>query len=335
MKRQASYILPIIIFLGLSALAFLLRGVGNSYLIAISWILSLISLLWWGNLLIARKLDELYPWSEFVSKRFFLQISISTLYSVVCTNLSYYVFKTFLIGLPPDPHQFLLLNVYGLLFSVPVACLIFGVYFFMQWKKTYVYTEELKGASLRSEFESLKSHLDPHFLFNSLNILYALIERDQQAALTYLEHFTDVYRYVLRHKQTSLVPLKTELGFIESYGYMLEARFKDQLSVEIEVPGSAMNKQIPPLSIQQLMENAIKHNKASEKYPLTVRITYETGDRLRVVNNLQPFQTPPSSNGTGLENIRKRYEFLSDDVPSVEKNETHFSVNLPLIATGI
>lgn len=303
------------------------------YFVALFWIVCVTVLLWLGNNYIARWLNRYYPWSEHSSRRFFVHLFLSSVYSLACVNLTYYAFKLHLLGLAPDLEQMLVLNVYGLLLIIPTGSLHFGIYFMRRWKESFLYSQKLEHENLRSQYESLKSHLDPHFLFNSLNILSSLIDRNREEAQVFLEHFTDVYRYVLRTKNTELVSLHTELEFISSYLFMLEKRFDRQLLVEIQVPEHhRQGRYLPPLSLQLLVENAVKHNKASENQPLLIQIYVEPDGFLTVRNNLQAKEPEGYSARSGLQNISRRYRYVSEKALEVLENGTHFTVRLPLLA---
>ena len=308
------------------------------YLVAVMWIITVIVLLWVGNNFIYKYLGRKFPWEGQTTRRFFLQLLLSTLYSLICVNGTYYIFKAETTARPPDFEQIIVLNVYGLLFIVPVLSLNFGIYFMMQWKKAFTQSEKLREESLRSQLESLRMHLDPHFLFNNLNVLSALIQKNQEDAQVFLDKFADVYRYVLQHKNEELVPLETELTFIEAYVFLLKRRFENQLQVNIAIADLPDYYYIPPLSLQLLVENAIKHNKISESNPLVISISLEEGKWLVVQNT---YQAKSQENGgtlkpatmakTGLDNIRKRYEYLSDQTIAVSQTNGYFKVKLPLL----
>lgn len=305
----------------------------QNYIVAFLWILTVIVLLWFGNRFIFRFLDRRISWFKYAAKRFFLQLILSCIYSLACINLSYYLFKITSTVTPPDLAQILVLNIYGLLFIIPVLSVNFGIYFMMQWKKEHLQSDQLKQESLNSQLEALRMHIDPHFLFNNLNVLSALIEKNSRDAQLFLERFADVYRYVLQYKREELVPLNTEIAFIKSYVFLLKKRFEEKCVVEIAIPDDLPDTLcIPPLSLQMLVENAIKHNKIAEQSPLVIRVFIEDGKTLVVQNNYQPKQQAESTlANTGLENIRKRYRYLSDHTISVMQDEHLFIVKLPLL----
>lgn len=322
--------LSILISVLLLACAGILGGV--AYLAAMLWILVVLALLWFGNRYLYYRLKRIYPWYRQPLRRFFIQLLVSGLYSLVCVNASYYFLKTLLMGMPPEPEQMLVLNLYGLLFIIPVISFHFGIYFMVRWKKTFIQSEKLREENLRTRLESLKTHIDPHFLFNNLNTLSSLIDKDSREAQRFLDKFSDVYRYVLQHRDEELVSLETELDFIQSYTFLFRQRLNKQLLISIIVPPQAGSRFLPPLSVQMLVENAIKHNKATTSKPLSISIFPEEKDWLVVRNTFQP--KPPEPSGlpnVGLENIRKRFAYFSKRRVIVEQDEDHFTVKLPLM----
>ncbi|WP_242689066.1 sensor histidine kinase [Pedobacter sp. SYSU D00535] len=303
------------------------------YLAAFLWIVSVIILLWYGNRTIFELLDSRFPWSKHTSKRFLLQLFCSSVFSLFCINSTYYLFRGLLTEGLPTPGQLVVLNVYGLLFIIPVLSIIFGIFFMNQWKKAHLLSDRLREENLRTQLESLRMQLDPHFLFNNLNVLSSLIDSDRKTAQEFLDKFAEVYRYVLQYKKEELVPLNTEIDFIESYVFLLKKRFESQLRVEIAVsPGLSDRICIPPLSLQLLIENAIKHNAISSEKPLLIRVFLEEDKWLIVENSLQLKNSEGSfASGTGLDSIRKRYEYLSESPIEVSQDERRFVVRLPLL----
>jgi hypothetical protein len=311
-------------------MALLLEGL--EYLAALLWIVGVLALLWTGNRYLHTRLNRVYPWTRQPLRRFFVQLLGSGLYSLACVNASYYFLKTLLVGLPPDPEQVLVLNLYGLLFLLPVISLNFGLYFMARWKEAFMQSEQLRAENLRTRLESLKSHLDPHFLFNSLNVLSSLIDKDPREAQQFLDNFADVYRYVLQHRNEELVELETELTFIQAYTFLFQRRLNKQLQISVDLPASGKSYYLPPLSVQMLVENAIKHNKATESSPLAIDIVLEAEGWLVVRNTFQPKIMEPSAlPKVGLENIQKRFAYFSERSVLINQHGPFFTVKLPLL----
>jgi len=303
------------------------------YIVAMAWIITVILLLWFGNKYIYFLLDRSISWMAHTTRRFFIQLTASTLYSLCCINLTYYLFKITTNSTPPDLAQVMVLNVYGLLFTIPVLSINFGIYFMMQWKKAQLQANQLKEDNLQAQLSSLRMQLDPHFLFNNLNVLASLIDKDRHEAQDFLDKFADVYRYVLQYKKEELVPLYTELEFIKAYCHLLKKRFGDGLMIDIPgVPGKAAASCIPPLSLQMLMENAVKHNIISRDMPLRIRVYLQGTQWITVENTYQPLPKEQAVRSeSGLENIRKRYQHLSALQIHVSCDRHFFKVDLPLL----
>lgn len=198
---------------------------------------------------------------------------------------------------------------------------------------TEVNTQLLKvqKENLQSQFEVLKQQVNPHFLFNSLNVLTSLIKVDPDLAELFTERLSKVYRYVLENKEKELVSLSTELEFLKAYLFLLEIRFLKKLFVEIKIDKSYHDYLILPIAIQLIIENAIKHNTFSKIQPLKIEIFVNEQQRLNIVNNLNLRETKFISTGVGLENINRRYALVSDQRPEFIKTSEHFIAKLPLL----
>lgn len=188
----------------------------------------------------------------------------------------------------------------------------------------------LQKENLQSQFEVLRQQVNPHFLFNSLNVLTSLIKLEPDLAEKFTEHLSKVYRYVLENKDKDLVKLRTELEFLEAYIFLLNIRFMDKIIIEVDIDEHNKDLMILPLALQLLIENAIKHNTMSKKNPLDIRIFIEDGNILNVVNNLQERESHMVSTGLGLKNIEHRYKLLELPTPEFIKTETRFIARVPL-----
>ena len=189
----------------------------------------------------------------------------------------------------------------------------------------------MEKENIRTQLEVLKSHIDPHFLFNNLNILSSLIDEDKEIARSFLDNFAEVYRYVLKNKQVELVSLAEELEFLDSYVFLLKNRYGNKIVYQKDVFCKSDEKMIPPLSLQIVVENAVKHNSIDEASPLNIELSVED-DKLVIKNNLKPKKIKPESSKSGLSNIKKRFEFISEREVDILNIESHFIVKLPLIA---
>ncbi|MBF9237207.1 histidine kinase [Hymenobacter sp. BT683] len=207
-------------------------------------------------------------------------------------------------------------------------------HFFEQWKTNLQRAEQLARAGTQAQLDALQSQLDPHFLFNNLNTLSALIEPGNAPAQQFVEQLADVYRYVLQAQGQATVPLAEELAFVETYLSLHKARFRDNLVVEIAVLPAALARRVAPLSVQLLVENALKHNVASRQHPLHLRVaTGPAADSLTVANTLRPRTAGLApGTGTGLANVRRRYELLkAGHTMEVHEENGNFVVQIPLL----
>jgi PAS domain S-box-containing protein len=190
---------------------------------------------------------------------------------------------------------------------------------------------KLQKENLQSQFDVLKQQVNPHFLFNSLNVLTSLIRLEPELAEKFTEHLSKVYRYVLENKDNELVKLTTELDFLDAYIFLLNIRFMGKITVNITIPDELRNCLVIPLAMQLLIENAIKHNSMSKKSPLVIDVFIDENHYLNIINNLQEREAHMASTGVGLKNIQNRYLLLNNTAPEFEKTKTHFIARIPLI----
>lgn len=202
---------------------------------------------------------------------------------------------------------------------------------FQQLKDVQLRAERLEREAVQSQFEALKNQLSPHFLFNSLSILTSLIHEDVALSEQFIKQLSKAYRYLLEQRDQDRVPLKTELDFIEAYTFLLQIRFENKFEVIIDVPQAVQDQyQIAPLSLQLVVENAVKHNRMSVREKLQVRIYVDEGF-LIIENPLQPRDQPEPSTGVGLRNITNRYTLLTDRPVYYGEQDGSFIVKIPLI----
>ncbi|MFD1143490.1 sensor histidine kinase [Larkinella insperata] len=191
--------------------------------------------------------------------------------------------------------------------------------------------EQLKQEAVQAQFSALKNQVNPHFLFNSLSILSSLVETNTRLSVQYINRLSKVYRYILEQRNAERISLKSELEFIDSYLFLLNIRFADKLKVDIDIPeGDAARYGIAPLSLQLLIENAVKHNQMSTEKPLVVTIRKQL-DTLEIRNGLQLRPKKEESTGLGLQNIISRYKLLTTKPVVVGGNENEFVVQIPLL----
>ena len=212
-----------------------------------------------------------------------------------------------------------------------VVAIYESIYFYQQLKKSIQEKEELQRENIKSQLEGLKSKVNPHFLFNSLNTLAYLIPEDADKSVKFVQKLSKVYRYILEMSDEKLIPLQKELDFLNAYVFLLKERFEDNLQVMIDIPKNRLDDKIIPLSLQILFENAIKHNVISSSKPLVIKVVINEEGKLIVQNNLQKKKQIKDSTKFGLDNIKNRYRFFSNEAVDVIATSTSFIVSLPLI----
>lgn len=286
---------------------------------------------WQLQIIVAIRLQLKYPRYSQTLKRLFFAI---TTY-ITTTALSLWLLFWLYDYLPffhytMDYLHFTWSLIACILIVVLAASFHEGVAFYEKWKKVTDEAEQLKKANLQTQLESLKSQVNPHFLFNSLNSLSALIQEDTGKADRFLNELCKVYRYLLRNIDEDLTSLHAEIAFLQSYGHLLETRYGKSLELQIQVPESYHDLLIPPLTLQILVENAVKHNRMLKDKPLRI-VLYIENEKLVVANNLQQKVREVSSNRIGLSSILRKYELLSKEQIEILVTEDRFSVLLPLI----
>ncbi len=296
-------------------------SLSDGYLLVI--ILIMVAALWEGNRLIQRFLKRNGQGLHPLVLHFLASLLLVLVISVVP-----------LLFIPEATSQFAEEVRLTLAFTFRVNLFLHGVnaiiFYIYQLKDAQIETQKLKRQTVEAQFEALRNQINPHFLFNSFNVLSNLVYKDADASAKFIQQLSNVYRYLIYHQENKLVPLKEELDFMSSYLYLLEIRFSENLNIQLEFPTNLDGYHIAPVSLQMLIENAIKHNVLSQKRPLSISLAMDH-DYLSVSNNIQLKTEIEESTGVGLQNIIKRYEFLTDKPVQVENNAQQFTVRLPLI----
>ncbi|NOQ74076.1 MAG: hypothetical protein GQ574_18865 [Crocinitomix sp.] len=233
----------------------------------------------------------------------------------------------------PEAFETSFFNKYmaSLIITTIIISIYEGVYAFQLFKKGLIKNEELQRKNTQAQLDALKNQVNPHFLFNSLNTLISVIPEDTTIAVKFAENLSSVYRYILEIRDKELITLQEELDCIHAYQYLLSIRFGKHIEFEFKNLENIHGKHIVPLSIQMLMENAIKHNIVSQSKPLTISISLEN-DLLKVCNNLQVKTQNVKSTGVGLKNIQQRYQLLANKEIKIEKTDAIFCVCLPILS---
>jgi len=273
---------------------------------------------------------ERFPTFSQTWKRMIFQIGIVILtYLVLDPILGEICHKAFLEGKGNFGSVSIAVN--SIVMIALVVAIYESIYFYQQLKKSIQEKEELQRENIKSQLEGLKSKVNPHFLFNSLNTLSYLIPEDADKSVKFVQKLSKVYRYILEMSDEKLISLQKELDFLNAYIFLLKERFEENLQVDITIPKNRLNDKIIPLSLQILFENAIKHNVISSSKPLIIKVLINEEGKLIVENNLQKKKQIKDSTKFGLENIKNRYRFFSNEAVDVIATSTSFIVSLPLI----
>ncbi len=273
----------------------------------------------------------------FEIRNLLLAASASVLISVVAIFIMRLFIKVIIYDMPLAEFigaEKLMHYWFSLTISITVTTAFYIFYYYRSKQENKVKEQKVIAGTASAKFNALKNQLDPHFLFNSLNVLTSLIEEHPENAQRFTTGLSKVYRYVLEQKNKDLVTVDEELQFAKTYMSLLKMRFED--SIVFEIPEQSMNPEskVVPLSLQLLLENAVKHNIVTSNKPLHIRI-YEDNGILIVENNLQAKQVIKKSSGVGLSNIRQRYQLLTNKQVSVNEDGTHFKVAVPMLTKQI
>lgn len=274
-------------------------------------------------------LNKRLPWEKKALRRVSVEL-ISSLIITAIVVTSCYAFLYLVIWEMP----FFLPSVYLYLSLVYFISLCFVAFInaapiMNGWKSSIIRAEQLEKETVEAKLQALRTQLSPHFFFNNLSILNGLVDKHPDVAKTFIARLSEVFRYILRHKNDEVVPLAEEVDFIRDYIFLIESRFEEKVLFEMDL-GDMRNLWVPPVSLQQLLENAVKHNESSYKHPLRISIS-RRGDWLVVKNQIQPRKGHIESGGLGLETIQSRFESLTSRPPIIEKTDEYFQVSLPLL----
>jgi len=216
-----------------------------------------------------------------------------------------------------------------------IVLLVFhSLHFYKIYQENKITQQKIIAGNANAKFESLKNQIDPHFLFNSLNVLSSLIEENPDNAQRFTTSLSKIYRYVLEQKDKELVSVEDELSFAKTYMNLLKMRFENSLYYELPTENINPEAKVVPLSLQLLLENTVKHNVVSEQKPLHIRIFID-GDYLAIQNDLQKKEVLQDRQGVGLQNIVSRYGIITDRKVKVQEDEKNFTVRIPILTKQI
>lgn len=293
------------------------------------------------SVLIAFLLEKVLPWTKAPALRFATQTLAIILFVALMFILQSQVYNLVSDDSALSKQDYLDILQYfivTIVVSLLVTAIHTGFFLLNRWKTSIseaaelkIKTLELKEIAMQAELQSLKFQLDPHFMFNNFSTLSELINEDPITANTFLENLSRVYRYMIQNLKKDMISLDEEIRFVNYYVYLIKIRYDENVMIIIDIDAESKKLYIPPISIQLLIENAIKHNSATSSQPLTIKITAR-GNSLCVENNLQRIPHPFPSTGIGLKNIADRYKLLAiDAVPKVEEKDGQFIVTLALM----
>jgi sensor histidine kinase YesM len=287
---------------------------------------------WYTNNGIALKINQIYPDpQQYVVRisRLFIACAISSNLHVTVLFFVYWFIA--MPGFEPEITRLALAMVFTTIIAAIVIITYESIHTFGNWQQSRKEIDTLSKAQLQAELIILRQQVNPHFLFNSLNSLISLIGENPRQAEVFAEELSSVYRYLLRSNEQPLTSLANELEFIQSYYHLLKTRHGEALSLITRIRPGTETLQLPPLTLQLLIENAVKHNIILPELPLKIVLTTDAQQRLIVSNNLQRKASRALSNGIGLNNILTKYRMLGQPMPKVEEDGQEFRVTLPLV----
>lgn len=286
----------------------------------------------YGLVFMTEWINRRYSWEKSPGNRLYVQIIMITLFVVIMVTALRHLLK---ITFFPDQFVRLLDETIIAVFFVIMALLLvlidIGVNLLNKWRFSLAEIERFKKENLETQFEMLRVQVNPHFLFNSLNTLSSLIYQDQDMASHFVRELSSVYRYILEKRKADIVSLKEEVEFTDSYRYLLGLRFDKKLIFNINIDEQLLDKKVIPLTLQILIENAVKHNIISAKKPLEIKIHSQEDNTLKISNNLQKKDSDTYSSGIGLSNISSRLQILTDRKLQVNESNNEFCVTVPLL----
>jgi two-component system LytT family sensor kinase len=333
-KEVRRLLISISIVLLIAGVAYLVRLASGQFTAEFNSILFYVSILLlftsWEMLRVVHiQLNKWLPFENNVALRIIIQLVAGIVLAFI---IRYSVYKFGEPFLPFQLDSLFLASTWALyaLAVTGVNAVFFTRYFLGRWKDSLIRAERLEKEKAQVQFDNLKNQLNPHFLFNALTSLNSLIHEDPLLAQQFLQQMSKVYRYVLQNKDKNFVSLVTELNFIKNFVFLVETRFSGALKINFNIDESAKEKAIVPVTLQILIENALKHNIVDKQQPLTIDM-FTTGDYLVVSNPLQLRNSVETSNRQGLENLKSLYKFLTDQPVIIERDQQHFSVKVPLL----
>ncbi|MBS7787910.1 histidine kinase [Flavobacterium sp. CYK-55] len=293
--------------------------------------------LYFANAFIFVALDKWFKSDRFSKKRLFVGFLGSFVVTLIVIFLLHFL-EAVLVD-QQDFNEFLAKErasnyIVSVVITLIVTLSLYSFYFYKAYQDSKVKEQKIIAGTANAQFESLKNQIDPHFLFNSLNVLSSLIEENPDSAQKFTTSLSKIYRYVLEQKDKELVPLSEELSFAKTYMNLLKMRFENSLFYELPIEEIDPEAKVVPLSLQLLLENTVKHNVVSEQKPLHIKI-YLDGDYLVVENNYQKKEVLQDRKGVGLDNIASRYGIITQRKVLVNQTQEHFAIRIPILTKQV
>ena len=332
-KKRFIYMLGIGLLISSIFLGFIIRRPPNGYLQPTFFILIATFIIIEGNLRIDALLNHKFKWFENPKKRILFQFGFASFFTITAVILIIRIAHFFIDKDGKSPHGMFNdpLLIPGILVSIIVLLIDIGIQFYRSLQATLLETEKHKSESAIAQLQNLKNQINPHFLFNNLSILSALVYKGDRKAVEFINEFSQVYRYVLSNEKTELVSLNDELTFLNHYIYLLSIRFEKGINFNITIDNNQRDLFIIPMCLQILVENTIQHNEISIHKPLTVEI-YTSKNSLIIENKIQLRRQKEESSQIGLENIKKRFAYFTNIEVEISNDGNNFKVILPLIS---
>ncbi len=330
MKKYSRWLILLIPFVGIFLAALFQLDVNNRSLTT-SWkyIIHAISItagLWLGCMFIVTKLWDKFPWEKYPVKHLLLEISFILVYTNLFSFILYWAEVK--IGLIEPVEELSGSIVFTNLITLLITALHEAVEFYKQWKFNFSRSVRLEKDNIEAKYEALKAQVNPHFLFNSLNSLVTLVD-ENEPAVEYINNLSEFLRYMMKSSERQLVLVRDEIDILGKYLNLQKLRFKENLKIEMDVDEKYFHYATPPLVLQMLAENCLKHNIISKEKPLTIIVHAKPG-WLSIENNLQR-KNELESTGQGLRNISERYRFFTTEQVKISQTNTIFKVSIPLL----
>lgn len=348
-KYYRIIVIPVVFLIYISSYYFLnpYRNFEENSLLDLDWTLDVFIILVYCavltelSLFAGRSLNRLITWEQKPIFRAVAQFICIIAGNIILNYIFSYLWEYFYPYEPIKENDLIIIwqsNLMAAILSLFISFIHTGIFLLNRWRVTSEEAAELKikasqlqEAVTRSELESLKLQLDPHFIFNNFSTLTELIHEDPMAAASFLENITRVYRYMISNLDKDTITVREEIEFLKAYFYLLKKRLGAKVDLKLQVYTTCLDFHLPPLTLQLLVENAVKHNSATVSSPLIISIYSDLGD-LVVRNNLQPTSGKSfHSTGVGNKNIEFRYKILFDRMPVFSEYNGFYCVRLPLI----